>query len=141
MVKRLDAMLRNRMIVPTDPVEAAKMALALAERASAGPWHACHNGECSCKQVWTAEYPVAAVTHGEWGDEYPAIRHVEGRGMSGTTAEAYMEMMTYGSVYDHVAKANAQLIAFARTALPILAAAVLAGRQEQERSVDSTPNT
>ena len=125
---------RPGMPVPTDPVEAANMAIDLAEKATPGPWNACRNGECPCKAVWFADHPIAEVTSGEWGDSYPAIRHIEGNGMSGTTVESYIKLTTYGSVNEEVAAANARLIAFARTALPLLAREVLRLRSaESER--------
>lgn len=39
-------------------------------KATPGPWRACHNGTCSCSQVWSqsADVPVAEVTRGVWGD-------------------------------------------------------------------------
>jgi len=126
--------MQKRMVVPTDPVEAANMAIDLAEKATAGPWNACHNGECSCKAVWFADHPVAEITSGEWGDSYPAIRHAEGdgHGMYGTTVEAYLERITYGNVNKETAAANARLIAFARTALPLLAREVLRLHAERQ---------
>ena len=54
-----------------------------------GPWTACLNGTCRCKMVWCADYPVATVTSGEWGDPGE----------------------TYGSVNEDTAVANARLIA------------------------------
>lgn len=121
---RLDYEKRNWL--PSDPVSLAHMALDLDAKAAAGPWGACHAGECSCKQVWHPDFPVAVVTSGEWGDEYPAIRYIEGTGMSDTQVEAYMRKLVYGEVGDKLATANAQFIALARTALPVLARAVLA---------------
>lgn len=76
------------------------------------PWHACNNGECSCKQVWIAEHPVAKVTSGNWGDDYPSIRLI-GSSSLGLTAEPYMEQITYGEVSEKTAVANARLIATA----------------------------
>jgi len=87
---------------------------------SPGPWSACHKGECSCSLVWTAGHPVAEVTRGKWGDSYPAIRLVEGEGMSGTKAEAYMERMDYGEIDEATAVANARLIAAAPELLEML---------------------
>lgn len=79
---------------------------------SAGPWRACKNGECSCMQVWGNDHPVAIVTSGDWGDDYPAIR-LTGNSSLDQKAEAYMEQITYGSVFPEVAQANARLIAAA----------------------------
>lgn len=109
---------------PTDPVEIARLALELVEKATRGPWHACHNGECTCKQVWCDDHPVAVVEAGPWGDEFPALRLTGGHFEQ--KVEAYMERYEYGSISENAARANAQLIAFARSALPILAQAVLA---------------
>lgn len=78
-----------------------------------GPWHTCRNGKCKCGGVWTRDFPVAEVTRGDWGDEYPAIRHIEGDGMAGTAVEAYMEKMVYGHIEDWFAEAAAKLIAAA----------------------------
>lgn len=117
---------RERPVLPSDPLQLAQMALALDAKAAAGPWNACHDGECPCKQVWHSDFPVAEVTHGDWGDEYPAMRFAENGGLHGTTVEAFMEKMVYGSVGKELATANAQFIALARTALPILARTILA---------------
>jgi len=116
----------KRETVPKSPVAVAKMALKLAAAATEGPWHACNNGECSCKGVGCADHPIADVTVGAWGDNYPSIRLV-GESLN-QKAEAYMEQITYGEVSSDAAKANARLIAFARTALPVLAKAVIAAR-------------
>lgn len=129
-----DMMARRAAFVPADPVDMAKMVIALEDAISAGPWHACHEGACSCKQVWTADYPVSEVTHGEWGDEYPALRPIETDGMSGTAVEAYMCRLTYGEIPDSIATANAKFIALARTALPFFAKAFLESQSSGDRS-------
>ena len=77
-----------------------------------GPWSACHNGECSCKAIWCNDHPIAEVTAGKWGDDYPSIRLV-GESSLDLKAEAYMEQMTYGEVPEEEAQANANLIAAA----------------------------
>ena len=113
---------------PDDLIAAAKMALDLAARASPSPWNACHNGECSCKQVWSgADYPIASLECGEWGDSYPTARLVDAEdGIPGTKViDAYMERMACGIIPEHYAQGDAQFIAFARTALPFLAREVL----------------
>ena len=40
------------------------------EKATPGPWHACHDGKCSCGQIWSksVDIPVLNVVRGEWGD-------------------------------------------------------------------------
>ena len=92
-----------------------------------GPWKACNDGRCSCKQVWslTDDHPVAEVISGEWGDDYPAIRLTDDQGISGTRAEAYMERIAYGSVKEECAVANARLIAAAPELLEACIAAYL----------------
>lgn len=84
-----------------------------------GPWHACHDGECSCKIVSCAYYPIARITVGKWGDDYPALRLV-GTSSLDTKAEAYMEQITYGEIGDDTATANARLIAAAPDLLKAL---------------------
>jgi hypothetical protein len=64
-------------------------------------------------------YPVAQVTHGDWGDEYPAIRLV-GDSSFDRKAEAYMEMINYGTVSDATARANWHLISAAPELLAAL---------------------
>lgn len=78
-----------------------------------GPWHFCGNerGGCSCSTVLCADYPVAKVTLGAWGDDYPSIRLVGGS--LELKAEAFMEQITYGEVSKETAVANARLIAAA----------------------------
>lgn len=78
-----------------------------------GPWDVCNKGKCHCKIVWArpADHPVAQVIAGEWGDDYPTIK-LEG-GSLDRTAKAVMEQITYGSVSEDVAVANAHLIAAA----------------------------
>jgi hypothetical protein len=75
-----------------------------------GPWRACHEGECSCGQVWCDDYPVATVTRGKWGDTYPAIQPQEGTGSVERKYEAVIEMIEYGEVSSELAMANAKLI-------------------------------
>ena len=80
-----------------------------------GPWEACHDGECRCKQVWsrTADHPVAKVLAGEWGDEYPSLRFIDGSCEKSIAPkiEAYTEFMAYGEIPEEQAVANAKLIA------------------------------
>lgn len=69
-------------------------------KATPGPWRACHEGKCSCGQIWSQQVdaPVADVTRGEWGD--PGL--------------------PYGQIPNHYAEANADFIAHARTDIPAL---------------------
>ncbi len=76
-----------------------------------GPWHVCRGGACSCFTVMSDHHPVAEITHGAWGDSWPAIRVVPGN--LGATAEAYLERSDYGTVSDDEARANWHLIASA----------------------------
>lgn len=92
----------------------------MAEQWTPGPWRACHEGECKCGQVWTADHPVATVIRGEWGDEYPTIV-VEGPSLE-RVARATMERISYGSVPEDQATANARLIAAAPDLLSALEA-------------------
>ncbi len=73
-------------------------------------WHACDDGECPCKQIWADDYPVATVSVGKWGNDFPAIRLV-GNSSWEMKAEAYMEQITYGEISEEIAAANIRLIA------------------------------
>lgn len=83
-----------------------------------GPWHSCKSGDCVCKIISCADFPIAKVTAGEWGDEYPSIR-VIGPSMD-AKAEVYIERVAYGSVGEEMAKANCRLIAAAPDLLAAL---------------------
>lgn len=92
-----------------------------------GPWHTCGNGQCKCKQIWSNEHPVAQITSGKWGDDYPSLK-VSGPSLQ-LKVEAVMEQITYGEVDEETAVANARLIAAApdllaalRLCLPIMEA-------------------
>jgi hypothetical protein len=99
----------------------------LAEAAMPGPWHACgqDRGGCSCGFVYSepADAPVAKVTIGVWGDQWPEIRQVQVERPERTWGqppepsslrlEPYMEMMEYGEIPEHVGKANAAFISAA----------------------------
>jgi hypothetical protein len=79
---------------------------------TAGPWSACCDGDCSCALVWCPDYPIASVTRGEWGDEYPRLRIV-GDSTLEEKAEPYIDRIVYGAVNKNTAAANARLIAAA----------------------------
>lgn len=123
--------------LPTDPVEIARHALELLAVASPGPWNACKDGRCSCLTLWSgAEYPIAQLNSGEWGDEYPVAELVDaheglfdlvnGGLLPGTKAiVARHEFMPYGAIPEGYPQADLRLIAFARSALEVLAREVL----------------
>ncbi len=124
----------------TGPLTADELALLadLCEHASVGPWGACHNGECKCKSVSNDNHPVASVTAGKWGDDYPSIR-LTGPSLD-LKAEAFMDQITYGEVAEEQAKANARLIAASRTVIPRLMAdlaAAVARAEQAERERDA----
>lgn len=77
--------------------------------ATPGPWHSCPDNGCKCTMVMCDDYPVAEVTKGPWGDEYPALRFV-GDSSLDRKAEAYMERIEYGNVSDQLALANRAFI-------------------------------
>lgn len=75
-----------------------------------GPWSVCRADDCECSTVSSKNAPIAKVTRGDWGDDYPALRLV-GDSSLDMKAEAYMEQITYGTVPPEEAAANAHLIA------------------------------
>jgi len=79
-----------------------------------GPWKIL----ADTNQIWCADYPVAEVTRGKWGDDYPAIRLV-GPSIQ-LKAEPYMDRIEYGEVFEETALANANLIAAAPELLAAL---------------------
>lgn len=83
-----------------------------------GPWHTCNHGECVCRQVWSNTHPIAQVTSGKWGDDYPALK-ITGPSLQ-QKVEAVMEQITYGKVNEKTASANARLIAAAPDLLKAL---------------------
>ncbi len=99
-----------------------------------GPWHTCREGKCSCFTVMSDHHPVAQITHGDWGDEYPAIRLV-GPSLD-QRAEAYMEQITYGSVGDAAARANWRLIAAAPDLLEALKSLLSARGKRRADAID-----
>ena len=60
--------------------------------------------------IWNKldDYPVAEITTGEWGEEYPAIR-IKGPSIE-AVAEPYMEKIVYGKVDPDTAAVNISLI-------------------------------
>ena len=94
----------------------------LAKESTPGPWNVCNKGDCSCKAIWCADNPIAEVTVGDWGDDYPSVRLV-GSSLE-LKAEAYMEQITYGTIDEKVAKSNARYIVAAVNSLPALIAEV-----------------
>lgn len=81
------------------------------------PWEYCgekrkHPEHCECGYIWGEDYPIAKVTKGEWGDEWPAIK-VERPGSINESAVPYTEKMVYGSVNEGTADANMELIVLA----------------------------
>lgn len=90
--------------------------------ATPGPWSSCDDNACKCTNVVCADYPIANVTKGKWGDEFPAIRLV-GNALE-NKAEAYMEMFEYGEVLEHQAMANRAFIRESPTDIAALIAEV-----------------
>lgn len=78
------------------------------------------------------DYPVARVTKGSWGDEYPALRIV-GETSLNQKVEAYNELIEYGAVPEAEALANRAFIREAPTDIAALIAEV-----EQLRAQTST---
>lgn len=76
--------------------------------ATPGPWSSCPDDGCKCRMVSCADYPVAEVTKGAWGDDYPSVRLV-GNSLD-LKAEAYMEQITYGEVSEEQFIANRRFI-------------------------------
>jgi hypothetical protein len=106
-----------------EPTETTELRL-LADAAMAGPWTACGNdrGGCSCGFVFSkpADTPVAKVTIGAWGDQWPEVRQVEGKNPRrwghppdppSVILEAYMARSDYGEIPEKTGKANAAFIA------------------------------
>lgn len=77
------------------------------------PWSACHNGDCTCKQIWSKpdDHPVATVIAGDWGDTYPSLKIAPGEGAIGAKIVIpYLEQITYGNVPEERAAANIRYI-------------------------------
>lgn len=66
---------------------------------------------CQCGCIWDveADYPVAKVIRGEWGDTYPAIKIIK-PGAIGAVVEPYVEKIVYGSVSEEAADAHIRLM-------------------------------
>lgn len=108
-------------------LEAIKARLAAA---TAGPWSSCPDDGCKCRIVSCGDYPIAEVTKGPWGDDFPSIR-IAGPSLD-RKAEAFMDQITYGEVSDQQFIANR---AFIREAPADIAA--LIAEIEQLRSLKS----
>ena len=112
-----------------------------------GPWHVCSGtksvqGICSCMSISCADHPIATVERGEWGDSYPSLRWVEGTGSIGRKAEAYMELIGYGSIPDEEAVANAHLLSAAPDLLEALKQArIVLGESGSEEHVKQLTDT
>jgi len=66
--------------------------------------------------VWGDDAPIATVTHGEWGDEFPGFKFEDGHGNEcspdylGAHAVPTMKKLAYGSIQSETAEANARRI-------------------------------
>ena len=89
---------------------------AIASRVKSLPWSACDDGKCPCKTIMAADYPIAKISSGDWGDDYPTIR-LEG-GPLDTKAVAVMEQITYGHIPEELALANILYFVSAANTLP-----------------------
>lgn len=72
------------------------------------PWNLCCEGKCSCLTISSTYFPIAKVTSGRWGDDYPSLRMIGGS-IEGKF-EAFMEQITYGEINPDLARANAKFI-------------------------------
>ena len=116
----------------TAPIDEARLR-ELAEAATPGPWEWC---DCpsNCGHIGSGSDHLATVTFGDWGDEIPVLKHV-GTSSLDQRYEVVMEMNAYGEVPIEQARANAELIAAARTAIPALLDALSAERERGDRAV------
>ena len=83
------------------------------------PWSACCG---KCHTIMSEHGPVAKITVGNWGDDYPSVRLV-GDSSLDIKAEPYMAQITYGHVDKETAVANAAFIVRAVNAHDDLVAA------------------
>lgn len=90
--------------------------------ATPGPWGSCDDATCKCIMVTSRDYPVAEVTKGAWGDDFPSIRLV-GPSLD-LKAEAFMDQITYGEVSEEQFLANRRFIREAPTDVAALIAEI-----------------
>lgn len=88
-------------------------------------WRACRNGECSCRQVWSAigDCPVATIESGEWGDQEHIVSIADAPDdcMPGTlVATCEARMLGYGYISPEISKSWTRLIAAAPAMLQAL---------------------
>jgi hypothetical protein len=69
------------------------------------PWKYCCD---KCLTISAPDHPIAKVTSGDWGDDYPSLRISEPGILA--VAEPYMAQVTYGHIPKDEAIANAALI-------------------------------
>lgn len=79
-------------------------------------------------------YPVATVTVGDWGDDFPAVRLTSTNPLD-AKVEAYMEQYTYGTVSEELAMANARLIAAAPEMYDYIAAQAKRGDRKAKKII------
>lgn len=108
----------------------------LYEAATPGEWGLCNDGKCKCMLLSGEDYPIATFEDGEWGDTYPAIRYCDGRGLSGTTVEAYMEIIPYGALPEGMGTANLRLTAALHNTAPELFAELRTLRTDYLEAVE-----
>ena len=109
----------------------------LADKISPLPWSTCQDGQCSCKMISNDNHPVATVMSGDWGDEYPDVRLVPHPTRMGKMVEAYTAKIVYGTFKEGVPEANAQYIAAACNAIPLLLAGIkeMHGRIQRDAQI------
>lgn len=90
--------------------------------ATPGPWSSCGD-KCKCRHVMSNDFPIAEVTKGDWGDDYPSVRLV-GDSSLDLRAEPYMAQITYGNVPAEQFLANRAFISSAPSDVAALLAEV-----------------